>query len=263
MVVSENEIGLREGRAKFGDLVNRAEYAGEITYITRHGRRVAAIVPINRIAKEPIVRTVSSTIDRVDPTVTPDIRDEVRAAVEAGHIVRESYSVGDSGAKDYHIRVVEFELDGQKRWAMVHDDPNEAELIDSSDRDEIEKLYEKQVSDLANISDWGFDETDVDIAVTLYETNSDILVIARGDNAWSLLIGGDHMLGQFAADAKAWTKEQWEPNEGDGQNPTHTDDLKAVATWEPGKGVTLLVREDSLGRAARDYLGDITTGDDD
>jgi prevent-host-death family protein len=47
--VSENEIGLRELRTQVGDLVNRAEYAGEITYITRHGRRAAAIVPIDRI----------------------------------------------------------------------------------------------------------------------------------------------------------------------------------------------------------------------
>lgn len=56
-----NEIGLREGRAKFGDLVNRAEYAGEITYITRHGRRVAAIVPINFIAQE-LAMTVSQSV---------------------------------------------------------------------------------------------------------------------------------------------------------------------------------------------------------
>lgn len=53
--VSENEIGLREGRAQFGELVSRAEYAGTITYITRHGRPVAAIVPVNRVAKEPIM----------------------------------------------------------------------------------------------------------------------------------------------------------------------------------------------------------------
>ncbi|MFI7113933.1 type II toxin-antitoxin system prevent-host-death family antitoxin [Nonomuraea sp. NPDC050227] len=55
--MSENEIGLREGRAKFGDLVNRAEYAGQITYITRHGRRVAAIVPIDLIPQESTVTT--------------------------------------------------------------------------------------------------------------------------------------------------------------------------------------------------------------
>ncbi|MGW4412630.1 type II toxin-antitoxin system prevent-host-death family antitoxin [Nonomuraea sp. NPDC004702] len=145
--MSEKEIGLREGRAKFGDLVNRAEYAGQITYITRHGRRVAAIVPIHLVPQEQ---------------------------------------------------------------AMT---------------------------------------------VTLYETNSDILVIARGDDAWSLYIGGDHMVGQFAADAEAWVNGDWEPNEGDGQNPTDLGDgLKEVATWDHDNGVTLLVRADSLGGAARDYL---------
>jgi len=53
MGVSENEIGLREARAKIGELVNRAEYHGTTTYITRHGRRVAAIVPV----KEPAMLT--------------------------------------------------------------------------------------------------------------------------------------------------------------------------------------------------------------
>lgn len=47
--MSEHEISMREGRAAFGDLVSRAEYSGEITYVTRHGRRVAAIVPLDRI----------------------------------------------------------------------------------------------------------------------------------------------------------------------------------------------------------------------
>jgi prevent-host-death family protein len=48
--MSEREIGMREGRAEFGELISRAEYGGEITYVTRHGRRVAAIVPLDRIA---------------------------------------------------------------------------------------------------------------------------------------------------------------------------------------------------------------------
>ncbi|MFI6595014.1 type II toxin-antitoxin system Phd/YefM family antitoxin [Nonomuraea sp. NPDC050536] len=161
--MSENEIGLREGRAKFGDLVNRAEYAGEITYITRHGRQVAAIVPINRIAKEPVVRTIQSTIDRVDPTVTRDIANAVREAIDAGYVERESYSLDEIGQKEYHIRVVAFEMEGQQRWALVHDDPAESELIDSADLAEIAALYEKQVHDLTTISGWEFDETDVDV----------------------------------------------------------------------------------------------------
>jgi prevent-host-death family protein len=163
MDVSENEIGLREGRAKFGDLVNRAEYAGETTYITRHGRRVAAIVPINRIAKEPVMRTVYSTIDRVDPTVTREIADAVQEALKSGHVERESYAEED-GVRNTWIRVVAFELDGQQRWAMAHEDPAEAECIDSADRAEIVALYEKQVRDLMTISEWTFDETDVEVA---------------------------------------------------------------------------------------------------
>lgn len=162
MDVSENEIGLREGRAKFGDLVNRAEYAGHITYITRHGRQVAAIVPINRIAKEPTVRTVHSTVDRVDPTVTSDIAEAVREAVENGQVERKSACL--EGDIEYvSIRLVAFTLDGQDRWAMFHEDNSQVELIDSTDRDEIEALYEKQVRELATFSEWTFDETDVDL----------------------------------------------------------------------------------------------------
>lgn len=41
-----NEINLREARARIGYLVERAEHAGEITIITRHGHPAAALVPI-------------------------------------------------------------------------------------------------------------------------------------------------------------------------------------------------------------------------
>lgn len=67
MDVNANEIGLREGRARFGDLVNRAQYGGEITIITKHGRPAAAIVPINRIAKEPAM-TVPALADELNVT---------------------------------------------------------------------------------------------------------------------------------------------------------------------------------------------------
>ncbi|MBB4920997.1 type II toxin-antitoxin system Phd/YefM family antitoxin [Streptosporangium saharense] len=50
--MAEDEMGMREARASFGDLIGRAEYGGQITYITRHGRRVAAIVPLDRIRPE-------------------------------------------------------------------------------------------------------------------------------------------------------------------------------------------------------------------
>lgn len=40
------EIGVTEARDKLGDLVNRAAYSDERIVLTRHGRAVAALVPI-------------------------------------------------------------------------------------------------------------------------------------------------------------------------------------------------------------------------
>ncbi|GIH70364.1 hypothetical protein [Sphaerimonospora thailandensis] len=94
------------------------------------------------------------------------------------------------------------------------------------------------------------------MTVTLYETNSDILVIAKDGQAWSLgTPSGDYLNGTFAADAKAWTDGDWEPNENDGQTPTTlSDDIPPVAEWT-ADGVRLLVRRDQLGGAANTYLG--------
>lgn len=201
--VSENEIGLREGRVKFGDLVTGAEHHGEITYVTRHGRRVAAIVPINRIAKEPVVRTVHSTVDRVDPTVTPDIAEAVRDAVEKGTVERKS-SCLEYDSEYVSIRVVAFELDGQERWAMFHEDNSQVELIDSADRDEIVALYEKQVRGLVTFSEWTFDETDVELPHTLISaTSGDVMPdgaeeLAESDFDWD----------DLPEDAQAWASEQ-------------------------------------------------------
>ncbi|MEU4703332.1 hypothetical protein [Nonomuraea dietziae] len=93
--------------------------------------------------------------------------------------------------------------------------------------------------------------------ITLFETNSDILVIAKENEAWTLHIGPwEHMLGMFATDAEAWTAGDWAPNEHDGQNPTEVDDdLREVATWDAERGLQVLVRPDELGGAAQDYLG--------
>src|SRR5689334_20352665 len=41
-----NEVGLRDARAKLGELVARAQHADQVTYLTRHGQRVAAIAPV-------------------------------------------------------------------------------------------------------------------------------------------------------------------------------------------------------------------------
>lgn len=97
------------------------------------------------------------------------------------------------------------------------------------------------------------------MTVTLYETNSDLLVMARGDSAWSIGPATLDMAGGFTEDASAWIGGDWEPNEADGQTPTHTDDLTAVAEWSAEKGLHLLVDEERIGGAATIYIGELHT----
>jgi prevent-host-death family protein len=46
------ELPITEARDQFADVVNRAAYAGAVTYVTRRGRRLAAIVPAAQLAAE-------------------------------------------------------------------------------------------------------------------------------------------------------------------------------------------------------------------
>lgn len=158
--MSEHEIGLREARTQIGKLVNAAEYAGQVTYITNHGRRVAAIVPIHHAPRESTMRIVSSTTETA--AVDRAVAEEISDAIEAGHVVRESKSAED-GITHTFIRVVSYALDGEERWALVHEDPAEANTSDSANQAEVVAEYEKQVRELVAVSGWTFDETDVDL----------------------------------------------------------------------------------------------------
>jgi antitoxin Phd len=42
-----DELPVSEARDTFADVLGRATYAGQITYITRRGRRVGAVVPVD------------------------------------------------------------------------------------------------------------------------------------------------------------------------------------------------------------------------
>ncbi|WP_073481397.1 type II toxin-antitoxin system prevent-host-death family antitoxin [Streptoalloteichus hindustanus] len=46
MSTTPYELPLTEARARLGELVDEAEHTGRVTYLTRHGRRAAAIVPV-------------------------------------------------------------------------------------------------------------------------------------------------------------------------------------------------------------------------
>ncbi|WP_329431065.1 hypothetical protein OG339_48755 (plasmid) [Streptosporangium sp. NBC_01495] len=93
--------------------------------------------------------------------------------------------------------------------------------------------------------------------ITLYQTNDDLLIIAEGDQAWSLGVpDGDHLTGgTFVRDAEALAEGDWEPTEADGQASTMLDDCTAVATWDAENGLCLLTSYDALGAAAKGYLG--------
>lgn len=43
--VGRHEVGLREARSVIGDLAAAAEHGDRVTYLTRHGKPVAAVVP--------------------------------------------------------------------------------------------------------------------------------------------------------------------------------------------------------------------------
>lgn len=41
-----SEMAVSQARADLGSVTSRAEYGGETTYLTKHGRRAAAVVPV-------------------------------------------------------------------------------------------------------------------------------------------------------------------------------------------------------------------------
>ena len=44
-----SELSITEARDELAEVVNQVQYAGARTYLTRHGRRVAAIVPVSLV----------------------------------------------------------------------------------------------------------------------------------------------------------------------------------------------------------------------
>ena len=113
MDVSENEIGLREARAQIGEIANRAHLTGQVTYLMRNGRRIAAVVPVNRVAKESTMTiTVTdlaqelnvsrddvlaladqlTTLDSSEDVVDSEDRYEVTLTAEAAAVIRDQLS---------------------------------------------------------------------------------------------------------------------------------------------------------------------------
>lgn len=99
------ELPVSVARERFADIVNKAAYHNEITYVTRHGKRVAAVTP------------VSAVQDRIGCGEIP--RRGTGAALD--EVIRRhaaAYGVGDSS------------------WADEYEESRKAEIVQGSAWDE-------------------------------------------------------------------------------------------------------------------------------
>ncbi|MFG1798601.1 type II toxin-antitoxin system prevent-host-death family antitoxin [Micromonospora carbonacea] len=74
---SAAELPISEARENLADVVSRAHYAGRITYVTRRGQRLAAIVPvelaeaIERAENAADVAAAREALARIDAADAP------------------------------------------------------------------------------------------------------------------------------------------------------------------------------------------------
>lgn len=86
---SSSELPVSVARERFADLINSAAYYHETTYVTRHGKRVAAIVPIGEVPSGTAKRGSGAALKELlakhepDPTWGTDLA-ELRAEIDEG-----------------------------------------------------------------------------------------------------------------------------------------------------------------------------------
>jgi len=81
------DLTISDARDHLADVVSRAAYAGRITYVTRHGQRMAAIVPagmaeaVERAEDAEDVAAAREALARIDagdePVSLADLRTEL------------------------------------------------------------------------------------------------------------------------------------------------------------------------------------------
>jgi prevent-host-death family protein len=78
------DLPISEARDQLADVVSRAHYAGRITYVTRRGQRIAAIVPaelaeeLERAEDAADVAAAREALARIDAGETPITLDDLR-----------------------------------------------------------------------------------------------------------------------------------------------------------------------------------------
>ena len=63
-----NEVPVSEARGQLSELVNRVRFGGESIVLTRHGKGVAALVPIDQLPAE-----LTAPIDSESPNQVVDL----------------------------------------------------------------------------------------------------------------------------------------------------------------------------------------------
>lgn len=70
----DGDLGITDARDRLADVVNEAAYTGRVRYITRRGRRVAAIVPADDAER----------LERAEDAYLARLAGEALSEVEAG-----------------------------------------------------------------------------------------------------------------------------------------------------------------------------------
>ncbi len=70
------DVALTDARSSLGELAARAEYAGETVYLTRHGRRAAAVVSART------AELLEQLEDLLDATAVAEVQARLAAGTE-------------------------------------------------------------------------------------------------------------------------------------------------------------------------------------
>ena len=107
------EAGLREARTRLGELVAGAQHAGHTTYLTRHGRRAAAIVPTDVVESSIRAEKRASV-----PAVAPDVSVSLQQADRIRGVLSNALKVIEMAAAASTDEVYQAKLDEFRRYFL-------------------------------------------------------------------------------------------------------------------------------------------------
>jgi hypothetical protein len=105
------------------------------------------------------MRIVRSTLDRAE--VSKEQAETICAAIDAGLVAYQTYAL-DGDQKREWVRIVQYQLDGSERHALVCEDATQIDIRDTVVWEEVVEAYESHVRGLADTCGWAFTYSDVD-----------------------------------------------------------------------------------------------------